>query len=262
VSASVVGVHLEQNLQRVSAGAHSWVVQADHGGVVHVMASAREDGELLEAVGAGHQLIVADAPLAVPGEGGRRDIDRVLQWCDIPLFPAAGRRLRAVHGGARGAALAPALNAASSAGAWEASPDQVLRQLAWEAGEGASPEAMDLARYRELWPLVAAPAYRPRGRRPARPEGLRAAWTLLSGALDMGGWAPEPADDDAATEDAGRLDALACALAGVRALKDPPRAARLGDPVRGRILVPCDSHLSRRIAITLHRLREEGAIAI
>ena len=44
-----------------------------------------------------------------------------------------------------------------------------------------------------------------------------AAWRLLSGVVDLGGWAPgPPADDWAAIADAARVNAICCAYAALR----------------------------------------------
>jgi hypothetical protein len=143
----------------------------------------------------------------------------------------------------------------------EALPDQVLRQTAWERDHPADAPAMDLLAYRTAWIGVRAPVYRPKGTGRARPDGTLAACRLLDAVLDLGGWAPAPpADDWAAIADAARVDAICCAYAALRTLQG--RAATI-DVGRGfRMALPADANLAARVALTLERLRGEGAIRI
>jgi hypothetical protein len=227
------------------------------------MDSVGDDAEILDAVGHGARLVVVDAPLAVPNETGSRDLERVLAWCDIPLFPVSRRRMAALHGGLRAQALAAALDARADEGAWEASPDQVLRQLIWEREHPADAAPLDLADYRALWPAVRAPVYRPKAAGRARMSGLAPAWTIVASVVDTGGWAPaDGADDWGVIADAGRIDALCCAVAGLRALGVGGGAFLLGSTERGRMLVPADANLRGRLDLTLTRMRAEGTIRI
>ena len=259
----VIGIHLVQTLAHLGTPRRSMVALVDAGGHLLALTPVDDDAALLRAVGTGAELVVVDAPLAVPGETGQRDLERVLAWCDIAVFPASARRLRALHGGMRGVDLAPALDAAAARGAWEASPDQVLRQLIWEREHPADAPAMDLADYRAAWPSVRAPVYRPKAAGRARPAGLVPAWRLVDAALDLGGWTPRPDGDDwAAIADAARIDALCCAVAGLRSLGAGGGAVAVGTPGRGRMLVPADANLAARIELTVDRMRAERVIRI
>jgi predicted nuclease with RNAse H fold len=259
----IVGIHLVQTLAHVGTPRRSVVARVDAQGRVLAMDGVADDAEVVEAVGYGPRIVVVDAPLAVPNDTGSRDIERVLAWCDIPLFPASRRRMTALHGGMRAQALFPALDARGAEGAWEASPDQVLRQLIWEREHPAGAAALELADYRAMWPGVRAPVYRPKAAGRARAAGLAPAWQIVASALDTGGWAPATDGDDwGVIADAARLDALCCALAGLRALGVGGDAVRLGSPERGRMVVPADANLRGRIELTLTRMRAEGAIRI
>jgi hypothetical protein len=259
----VVGVHIVQTLAHVGTPRRSVVVRVDDGGRVLAMDAVDDDAEVLEAVGHGARVVIVDAPLAVPNDAGSRDIERVLAWCDIPLFPVSRRRVTALHGGLRAEDLFAALDARATEGAWEASPDQVLRQLIWEREHPAGAAPLDLADYRATWPAVRAPVYRPKAAGRARAAGLAPAWQIVASALDTGGWAPATdADDWGVIADAARLDALCCAVAGLRGLGVGGEAVRLGSPERGRIVVPADANLRGRIDLTVTRMRAEGAIRI
>jgi predicted nuclease with RNAse H fold len=258
----VLGLHLLQSLDLIGTPRRSAVARVDAGGDLVALDLAADDDEVIALVAAAPGLPLAvDAPLEVPNATGRRDLETVLAWCDIPAFPVSGRRLAQVFGGARGTALAPAL-AGLADPVLEALPDQVLRQIAWERDHPAGTPAMDLADYRAAWLAVRPPPYRPKGLGRARPEGVRAAWGLLAGVLDLGGWTPAAAPDDwAAIADAARIDALCCAYAALR-LGRPGEHAVVGAPGHGRAVVPADANLRGRIDLTLERLRSERSIAI
>jgi hypothetical protein len=260
----IIGIHLVQTIEQVTGPRRSVVARVDWNARLVALDAVASDAELTEAVGRGARMVVVDAPLRVPDDTGRRDIDRVLAWCDIPLFPASRRRMLALHGGLRGEDLAPSLDAAAAEGAWEASPDQVLRQLMWESDHAGGDAPLDLAEYRERWPAVRAPVYRPKAAGRARPAGLLPAWTILGSVLDTGGWAPGADGDDdwAAIADAARIDALCCAVAGLRAAGVGGMALRVGSAERGRIIVPADANLGERVALTLARMRADGSIRI
>lgn len=260
----IVGVHLVQTLDHVAGPRRSVVARVDDRARLVAMDAVGDDAELLDAIGHGAQMVVVDAPLRVPNDTGSRDIERVLAWCDIPLFPVSRRRMRTLHGGLRAEALRPSLDSAAREGVWEASPDQVLRQLMWEAEHPAGAAGIDLAGYRALWPALRAPVYRPKAAGRARAAGLAPAWALVATVLDAGGWTPgaEGDDDWAAIADAARIDALCCAVAGLRAVGVGGDAERVGSADRGRIVVPADTNLRERIAITLSRMRADGTIRI
>lgn len=257
----VAGVHLEQHLGRAAGASRSAVAVVSADGRLTALEVVGGDAEVLAAVPRSVRLVVVDAPLAVPAGPGRRDAEAVLAWCDHTAFPVSRTRLEKVFGGARGVALAPSL-AAGGAAVAEALPDLVLRELDWEREHPPDAAPLPLADYRALWLGVRAPAFRPRGGGRAQPDGVRAAHALLRGALDLGGWVPEDGDDDwAAIRDAARLDAVACAYAGLRHLRGAGSVA-LGDPERGLVLVPADANLRARIALHVDRLRGTGEVAI
>lgn len=236
------------------------VAQLDSAGRLCTLAEADEDAEILALVGAlAPDLVVVDAPLQVPNEHGRRDVEAVLAWCDIPSFPVSRARLATVFGGARGVALAGALEDPGR-DLVEALPDQVLRQIAWEEHEaGGLP--IDLADYRAAWLRVRAPRYRPKGAGRADPRGFAEAWRLLGLVVDMGAWTPSAGDDDwEAIGAAAGLDAISCAYAGLRLVSGS--AIRVGAPGAGEVAVPADINLRTRLEATLQRLRAEGTIVI
>jgi predicted nuclease with RNAse H fold len=261
--ADVVGIHLLQPLALVGSRRRSAVARVDDAGRLAGLELAGADEEILALVPPEAVAVVVDAPLEVPNEEGRRDVERVLAWCDVAAFPVSRRRLRQVHGGARGVSLAPAL-ARPGRIVLEALPDQVLRAIAWEREHPAGGAPMDLGDYRAAWVALRAPAYRPKGGGRARPPGIVPAWRLLGAVLDLAGWAPAPEPDDwAALDDAARLDALCCAYAALRAIRDGGAGAALvGAPGKGRVALVADANLRGRVAITLDRLRGEGAVAI
>lgn len=257
----IAGLHLAQSLEHARGRPRSAIAEVDGAGRVTRLVLAGSDAEILAALPGAPALVVVDAALAVPNADGRRDLEVVLSWCDVPLFPTSRRRLERVYGGARGVSLAAQM-AARGLAAVEASPDLVLRELLWERSHPADAPPLELRTYREAWLGVRAPAYRPKGRGRARPAALAEAHALLAGALDLGDWAPAPDPGDwEAIEDAARLDALACAYAGLRHLVLGD-SLLLGTRERGRILIPADRNLAGRIALHVERLRAQGAVAL
>lgn len=257
----IAGVHLLQPLDLVSSPRRSAVALVDLEGRLTSLDLAADDADLLGRIPAETGWVVVDAPLAVPNETGRRDVETVLSWCDVPAFPVSARRLAQVLGGARGPGLAAAL-ARPGRTVRETLPDLVLREIAWERRHPPGAPAIDLAEYRAAWLGVRAPAYRPKGGGRARPAGLLPAWELLSGVLDLGGWVPGAGGDDwQALDDAARLDALCCAYAGLR-LARGEHAVSIGTDALGHLTFPADANLRGRIALTLRRLGAEGALRI
>jgi hypothetical protein len=257
----LIGLHLLQAIPLVHTRRRSALAEVDAGGRLVRLGLATTDADILAQLPEGPALVVVDAPLAVPDEEGSRDVERVLAWCDVPAFPTAARRLRAVYGGMRGVGLAPALRAAGRE-VTETLPDLVLRQLAWERSR--PPGALDLAGYRTYWLGVRAPAYRAKGAGRARPEAMAPARELLAGALDLGGWGLVSGPDEwQALDDAARLDALACAAVAWRSRHGAPGSTTvLGTPERGALMLPVDACLGERIVRNLARLRDEGAVEI
>lgn len=257
-----LGLHLAQDRRRAAGPWRSVLATLDTRGTLAGLEPLEDDEAIVAAVAAAAPaLVVVDAPVVAPEGVGRRDVERVLAWCDIPCLPVSRRRLEALTGGVRGEDLAPAL-AAAGAELWEGSPDQVLRQLMWEAGH-PGPDPVPLERYRELWPAIRAPRYRPKRAGRAHPAGLLPAWSLLSAALDLAGWAPDPSGaEDGQVADAARLDALCMALLAHRRAAVPAAAAGIGTAERGRMLVATGPELADRLARTLQRMRAGGEIAV
>jgi len=259
----VLGLHLLQTMDQIASPRRSVLARVDEAGRVMSLDTAGSDAEVVALVAAAEaDSLVADAPFEVPNEDGRRDVETVLAWCDVPTFPVSAHRLARVFGGARGVALAPALTEAAGA-VRETVPDQVLRQIIWEQTHPADAPPIDLAEYRAAWLGVRAPVYRAKGAGRARPEGTLVAWRLLSEVLDLGGWTPDaaPADDWAAIDDAARIDALCCAYAGVRWQGSEGHVA-IGAMGLGRMVLPADANLRARVALTLDRMRAEHQIRI
>lgn len=257
----VAGIHLLQGLELVGTPRRSAVARLDREGRLTALDLASDDAAIAALLdGADVEAVAVDAPLHVPNATGRRDVEAVLAWCDVAAFPSSRRRLEQVHGGVRGEALAPLLGGPGRA-VLEALPDQVLRQIAWERDHPAGAPAIDLLDYRTAWVGVRAPVHRPKGTGRARPDGVLAAWRLLDGALDLGGWTPAPpADDWAAIADAARVDAICCAYAALRHVRGSAASIDVGG---GRQLtLPADANLTARVGLTLERLRGEGAIGI
>ncbi|WP_217912700.1 DUF429 domain-containing protein [Miltoncostaea marina] len=257
----VAGLHLLQGVELVGSPRRSALATLDAEGRLTGLELLQHDAEIVRAVdAAAPAVLVVDAPLAVPGERGRRDAEAVLAWCDVPAFPVSRRRLAQVHGGMRGPALAPDLRRPGRR-VVETLPDAVLRQLAWEREHPPGAAPIPLADYRAAWLGVRPPAYRPKGVGRARRAGMPAAHALIAGAVDLGGWTPGAAGDDwEAIADAARLDALLCAYAALRLLRGA--AVVVGTPERGEVALPADANLAARLAATLARLRAEGAVAI
>ena len=256
----VAGIHLLQGLELVATPRRSAVARLDAAGRLTALDLAATDDEIAALV-EGFELgaVAVDAPLHVPNEAGRRDCEAVLAWCDVAAFPSSRRRLTQVHGGLRGEALAPRL-AAPARALLEALPDQVLRQIAWEREHPQDAPPIDLIDYRTAWIGIRAPVYRPKGTGRARPEGTLAAWRLLGEVVDLGGWAPgAPTDDWAAIADAARVDAICCAYAALRHVRGSAVSIGTGG---AQLALPADANLAARVAMTLERLRGEGAIGI
>jgi len=256
-----LGLHLVQHVALVDSPRRSVLARLDDDGRLTDLVEAAGDDEVAAAAAAAEgRALIVDAPLAVPGDAGRRDVEAVLAWCDVTAFPVSRRRLVQVTGGARGPALAAALERPGRVLA-EGLPDLVLRQIAWERTHPPGAPALDLADYRAAWIEVRAPVYRPKGAGRARPDGIRAAWDLLAGVVDLGGWRPSGSTDDwGAIADAAVIDAVCGAYAGLRVARG--EGLLVGTPARGMVAVPAGADLRGRIEATLVRMRAEGAIAV
>lgn len=257
-----MGIHLLQDARRDDAPGRSAVAEITPDSRLSGVRMCRSDGEIVGAVGAAPALVLVDAPLVVPAVAGRRDVEHVLAWLDIPAFPVTPARMRKAYGGARGVHLAEAL-ADSGHVVAEALPDQVLRQLMWDADHPDGSPVLPLADYRAAWLGIRAPAFRPRGGR-ARNDGLAPARALLGAAAELTAWpAPEREGDLADLDEAAAVDAVACALLARRCLDAPgDRWALVGDAQRGRVALAACPEMIDRAGINIARLRDEGTIAI
>ena len=255
-----MGLHLLQSLDLVDTPRPSTVAELDPSCALIRLEHVSSDVEVVVAIGDSAALVVADCPLAVPNDAGQRNVERLLAWCDIPVFPVSRRRLQQVFGGLRGVGLAGSL-AGGAVDLVETSPDLVLRLLSWEERHPGAP--LDLAGYRAEWIGLRPPSYRPKGPGRAKPAGIAAAHALLARHVDLQGWLPSDAGDDwSGIRDAAALDAIACAYVAWRATTEPGRVLRIGRNDRGEMLLPVDANLAARIAINLDRLRAEGAVEI
>lgn len=257
-----VGIHLVQDMRAGDAPARSAVAEVTPDTVLSGVRMCRSDGEIVDSVGTDPALVLVDAPLVVPDVRGRRDAEHVLAWLDIPAFPVTPARMRTVHGGARGPAVARALAARGHVVA-EALPDQVLRQLMWEEVHPPGAPPLDLARYRSEWLGVRPPSFRPRGGR-ARHDGLAPARAILDGSLGGSRWpAADRTGDLGALDEAAAIDAAACALLARRCIDAPgDRWAVVGSADAGRIALAAGPELIERAGINIARLRDDGTIGI
>jgi predicted nuclease with RNAse H fold len=252
-----LGLHLQQGLDLVGTPPPSVLAVVEAPGRLRSFTELGGDAEVAAALPAPDAPLAVDAPLWVPNVTGRREVETLLSWLDVPAFPVSRRRLGQLHGGVRGETLLGTL-AAGGRRVVETLPDLVLRQLAWERDAGAG-APRDLADYQEAWLAVRAPRYRPKGAGRAHPAGMAEAHAIISGVLDLGGWAPDAgADDWGAIADAARLDALACAVAALRLLTAPERCLLVRGPSGPAFAAPGDAHLRGRAALHIGRLREGG----
>lgn len=257
-----VGIHLLQDPRVDDAPGRSAVAEITPDNALSGVRMCRSDAEIADAVGGGPALVLVDAPIAVPDVRGRRDVEHVLAWLDIPAFPVTPARMQKAYGGARGVALAQALAAAGHVVA-EALPDEVLRHVMWEREHPAGSPALDLADYRAAWLGLRAPAFRPRGGR-ARNDGLAPARALVGEAVDLTAWpAAEREGDLGDLDEAAAIDAVACALLARRCIDAPgDRWMVLGDATAGRVALAACPEMIDRARINITRLRDEGTINI
>ncbi len=257
-----IGIHLVQDARREHAPARSTVVEVAPGAGIAGVQMCRTDSEVIDAVGPGPALVLVDAPLATPEVAGRRDPEHVLAWLDIPAFPVTPGRMRTVHGGARGVELAQTLTACGHVVA-EAIPDQILRQIMWEADHPPGAPALDLATYRAEWLGVRPPAFRPRGGR-AHHDGLTPARTLVQSVAACEAWpVSERGGDLAALDEASVIDAATCALLAHRCLHGAgDRWAMIGTQQAGRIALAACPEMIDRATVNIDRMVQQGMIFI
>ena len=256
-----VGIHLNPEMRRDDPPGRSAVAEIGADGVLRSVQMCRSDGEIVALVGDSPAVVVIDAPIAIPhGTAGRRDMEQVLAWLDIPAFPVTRARLEKVYGGARGPGLRAQMPDHTVV---EGIPDQVIRQLLWEREHPMGTPPLGLADYRAAWLGVRAPAFRPRGGR-ARHDGLAPARAVLADAADLAAWpAPERTGDLAALDEAAAIDAVACAITAHRCLHGPADSwARIGTADSGRVLIPAGPDLIARAVVNIARLADEGSIAM
>ena len=256
-----VGIHLNPEMRRDDPPGRSAVAEIDPDGALRTVHMCRRDEEIVALTGNSPALVVIDAPIAIPDDtAGRRDVEQVLAWLDIPAFPVTRTRLEKVHGGARGPGLRALMAGHTMV---EGIPDQVIRQLLWEREHPIGAPPLGLADYRAAWLGVRAPAFRPRGGR-ARNDGLAPAREVLADAADLTAWpAPERTGDLAALDEAAAIDAVACALLARRCVDGPgDRWALVGDAAAGRIALAACPEMIERAGINIARLRDEGTINI
>lgn len=257
-----IGIHLNPDLRRDEPPGRSAVAEVAPDGRLMGVWMCRSDAEIRTAVGTSPALVLVDAPIVVPADTvGRRDVEHVLAWLDIPAFPVTPARLAKVHGGARGPELVAGLDRAHVTA--EAVPDHVIRQLMWEQDHPVGSPPLGLADYRAAWLDVRPPAFRPRGGR-ARNDGLAPARDVLGRACDLAAWpAPDRTGDLADLDEAAAIDAVACAITAHRCLHGPEGSwARIGTADRGVVILPAGPDLIARAQVNIARLRDEGTIAM
>lgn len=235
----------------------SALVELGEDGSLSKVGMHRSVGDIVQAVGPAPAIVAIDAPLVVTNDEGRRDLEHLLHWCDVPVFPVSRRRLQTVFGGHRGAELVD--QSPRNAILVETPPDLVLRQFMWHERRPQRP--LDLAVYRTEWIGLRPPAFRPKGAGRARGQGIPHVHQLIGRHVDLAGWAPHPSPDDwQAIADAAVLDAAACAWVARTAITAPEQTLRLGPEVSGYPLIVADDNLRERLVVNADRLRSGGTI--
>lgn len=246
-----VGVHLMPVLDAVDTPRPSVVIELDRDAAVTAIREVATLDEIAGAIGPRPALVAVDAPLTIPGTGGRRTVDELLGWLDTPVLPISRARLETLYGGARGESLMEHEGMRPHDVA-ETFPDLVLRLLAWQRRRPAS--AVDLGEFRARWLDLRPVPYRPKGRGRAKPAGIAPGFGLLSEAVDFGGWTPTRDGDWGVIQDAAVLDAAACAYVAWRALHGPSGGVVRITADGGPVILPCDANLAERIEVNRARL--------
>lgn len=252
------GVHLVQVVAAVESPRPSVVVELDPTGALTTITRVAGVEQIVAALPQEPALVAVDAPLAVPNETGRRDLDELLAWLDVPVLPVSRRRLNQLHGGLRGEELRAATSGRSELDLVETVPDVTLRLLQWRELGGS---ADDLQAFRGEWLTARPRPYRPKGTGRARTEGLAPATALLAREVELGGWTPRADDDDwAQIEDAAILDAVLAAYAAWQ--HEIGRGTRIATTGGVDCVVPGELLLDDRIAVNVARMRATGAAGL
>lgn len=192
----------------------------------------------------GATVVLVDAPLAVPNETGRRPLEEILAWCDVPLFPVSRERLKRMKRSANGPRLAADLAQPGRLVA-EHAPPLTLRQLAWEEFRPPPAPALSLADYRTLWAQLSVPRIDS-----ASPSATAVANArrLLETALTLPDGPLEAID----------LSAISGAYAALRHSERTLGASLdLGTDTSGRVIGPSDGNLRDRVALNAERLAQQ-----
>lgn len=250
-----IGVHLMPLADAVDSPRPSVVVHIDERGRIEAISLLHTIAEIVAAIGDGPALVAVDAPLRITNEHGRRTIDELLAWLDVPVFPISRARVTQVWGASRGEELAAALADRPQLHLTEAVPDLVLRLLAWqELGED---HRANLQHFRTVWLGLRPQPYRPKGPGRAHPGAMASAVRLLATALDLGGWMPADAPDDwQAITDAAIIDAVLCAITAGRVLAG--HGAILSPADGAPCAIPTVPLLMERIDVNVERMRHDG----
>lgn len=245
-----LGLHLQQTIALVGSGRPSAVAELDRAGRLSALTFADSDDEILAAIGTDRGVVAIDAPTVVTNDRGRRPVEELLAWCDIPAFPVSRARHMQVFGGLRGETLAARLPGGLRPA--ETLPDLMLRLWMWS--DAGNRDELDLAGYRARWPGIRPPRFRPKGAGRAAAAGVVEAWGVLARHVDLDGWTPEGGDDWGAIRDAAAIDAILCAAVAWRSIHDPAATMLIGSPQSGAMAIPVDANLRGRLQVNIDRL--------
>src|ERR1700694_4200583 len=96
---SACGIHLMPVLDAIGTPRPSCVAGVDAEGVLGLLACVDTDQDILAALPAGVRVLAIDAPLVVDNQTGRRRVEDLLAWLDVPTFPSSITRLTPGVGG-------------------------------------------------------------------------------------------------------------------------------------------------------------------
>lgn len=249
------GVHLMPMLDAVDTPRHSIVVEIDRSRRVRSIERARTVDDIASLLGMDPSLVGVDAPLHVANEHGRRPVDELLAWLDVPVLPMSRARAERVFGGLRGEELARRMGSSVVHELVEAVPDFALRLYGW-IGAGGDADA-DLADFRAAWLDLRPEPYRPKGVGRARPAGIAAATALIAGHVDLADWRPHGGDDWQDIDDAGTIDAIIAADCAW--CIEHGHGVLVGGRTGARCALPTVRVLARRIGVNVERMARAGA---